>query len=234
VSADPTVLQEYALAAGLGVAVGAAELVSRYRDSPRRLLGRIAFYLYVLGNGGAAALTLLTLHALHISAGNGTSQAIVAGLGGMAILRSAFATVKVGDRDLPAGFGLVVLGLLGAVDRVIDRNQATGRSAKVGEIMRDVSFTKAYEALPAHCILLMANASDEDAKNLADGVADIAASGYVDQIKAYNLGVVLLRFAGQEVLQNAVNTLGANIKANPPPAADNPAPRAADQGVAPP
>jgi hypothetical protein len=59
----------------------------------------------------------------------------------------------------------------------------------------------------------MANAPPDDATRLSAAITKIFESDYTDQVKAFNLGVVLLDFAGEQVLKGAVKTLGDEITA---------------------
>ena len=77
------------------------------------------------------------------------TQALVAGFGAMAFLRSAVFVVRAGDQDVgvgPSGFLQVVLN---ATDRAVDRRRAGARAHEVARAMSGVSFEKAAEALPA-------------------------------------------------------------------------------------
>ncbi len=165
----------------------------------------------MLGNGVAAGIALLVARANDLGLGGPVNQVLVCGAAAMLVLRSAVANVRLGERDVSVGLGAIIESLLATFDRVIDRNQATTRSETVRSLMQHVSFEKAYDALPAHCLYLMVNAPPDDATRLSSNVAQIFGSNYTDQVKAYNLGVVLLDFAGEQVLKGAVKTLGNEI-----------------------
>lgn len=84
-------------------------------------------------------------------------QVVICAFGAMAVFRSAFAQIKVGEADMVIGPNAVLASLLAIVDREIDRKRGTSRSADASRIMRDVSFEKARTALPAYCLALLQN-----------------------------------------------------------------------------
>jgi hypothetical protein len=206
---------EYAACAALGALVGAVELLGRYRDSPGRIAGMAAFRTYVAVNAFVSIAALALARANHwtfgITASVNATRVAVSGVAGLAVLRSGFALVRIGDRDVPAGPGAIVTGLLAVIERMIDRKQATERSANVAKCMQGVSFDLAAKVLPRHCLLLLRNATPEETTALAAAVAEIAEESGSDQARAYNLGVALINFAGPEVVKQAVETLHNEI-----------------------
>ncbi len=82
----------------------------------------------------------------------------------------------------------------------------------VAGLMKTVDFEKAFEALPAHCIALMQNLSEQDQQAFARQVKDIRSSQAPPRAKSYLLGLALLNLVGEDVLKSAVNTLGDEIR----------------------
>jgi hypothetical protein len=216
-------ITEYVTCLLLGALVAATELMGRYRDSPRLISQMPAFWLYVSINAGFSALALALARANNWTFGLASvttanvARIVVSGAAGLAVLRSGIALIRIGDREVPAGPGALVTGLLVVIERVIDRRQARDRSAAVAACMKGVRFDRAFKVLPKHCLLLLRNATPEETHALAAAVAemveDVSSS---DQAKAYNLGIALINFTGPEVLNRAVETLRDEIAPTSP------------------
>jgi hypothetical protein len=179
-----------------------------------------AFWVYVAINGSVSAGALALARAngwtfgLNSVTTANVARVLVSGAAGLAVLRSGIALIRIGDREVPAGPGALITGLLVVIERVIDRTQARDRSRAVATCMKGVSFDRAFKVLPKHCLLLLRNATVDETQALAAAIAEIAEDGSSsDQAKAYNLGIALINFAGPEVLNGAVATLREEISA---------------------
>ncbi|MCW2883909.1 MAG: hypothetical protein QOE54_7408 [Streptosporangiaceae bacterium] len=218
-------LGPYLIVAALGGLVGAAELISRYRDRPASLARVISTWAYVLINAGAGATALLLIHIFEWDFGasastpgaRGAVQVMVAGFGSMALFRSALFTVRIHDQDVAVGPSTLLTALLAAADRGVDRMVAQNRSAKARSIMTHVSFARSRLALPTLCLALLQNVSAEDQRDLRTAVDALAGSKMSDTQKALNLGLLLMNVAGADVVEAAVKTLHDEIKADPAP-----------------
>jgi hypothetical protein len=215
----------YLMACLLGALFGIAELVSRYRDEPRRALWTWAAFLYVFVNALASmgALNLIRVFDW-ISGGaplqDAYKQVLVAGLGAMALFRSSLFIFRIGDSEINFGPVFVLQILLGVADRGVDRNRGWSRSADVGDIMKDVSFEKARVLLPIYCLGLMQNLSKEEQESIGRDVIAIAEIRLDDEIianrqKSVLLGLKLLNVVGTDLLKQAVKSLGDDIKRIP-------------------
>src|SRR3954465_13094207 len=151
----------YLLASFLGVLVAAVELASRYRDKPVALLGMVGSWIYVGLNAATSAAALAAARAFGWDFGATSSrmalvvQVLAAGVAGLALLRSSVFVVRIGDRDVGVGASVIVSELLGIIDKSIDRRRAADRALLVTEIMKNVSFEKAYLPLPGFCLSLL-------------------------------------------------------------------------------
>jgi hypothetical protein len=195
----------------LGGVVGVAELVTRYRDSPRRLIHMISFHAYWLGNGLVACLALLVLHngLVSFSAGgledSWLAQCLFAGFGSMLLLRSSFLILKDGNQDRPVGLSAGVDALLDFFEETVRRNQATARAAAVRRLMSDLPYQRALADLPSACISLMAQASSELVDTLTTNVSNLQADdARSDDAKLLELGAALIQFCGEDVLRGAI------------------------------
>lgn len=211
---------EFAAVAIIGGTVGLVEVLSRYTDSLRLVLGLFATWLYVGVNAGAAAVVLMLARSngwtFGIPGDPGAARVIGAGVAAVAVLRTGIGVFKVGDKEVAAGPGAFLSAMLGIFDRLVNRRQGEKRSESAGTCMKGISFEKAKALLPEHCLLLLKNPTKQESQELAAAVVEIARGEASDQAKAYNLGVALINFAGPEVTQQAVRTLRAEIQAEPP------------------
>ena len=193
--------------------------MSRYRDAPVRALSTLAAVVYLVLNLIAAvtALFLVRVFGWEFGVASGTdrlrwTRVLVAGFGAMALFRTSFFTVRVADQDVSVGPSAFLSVVLAATDRAVDRVRGKARSSEVSEIMKEVSFDKAVEALPAYCMALMQNLSAEEQHAFGKQIAALKASGMTTDAKALTLGLALLNLVGEDVLRAGVNALGDDIK----------------------
>ncbi len=209
---------EWLVAAALGALVGVSGIASRYRDEPTRVLASWPALLYILLNAAVSLLAFALTRSFGWTFGAPSAeaapliQALVAGLGAMVLLRSSVYTMHVGDQDVAIGPYTLMQSLLNMLDREVDRARAEARANKVGQIMRDVSFERAYQPLPAYCFALMQNLDHEDQVAFGNALKAIYTSQMSDHTKALLLGAQLLNLVGEGVLKAAVNGLGDQIK----------------------
>lgn len=208
---------QFLVVALFGAVTGLAELTTRYKDNPRRLFKLYSAWAYLVGNAVVAAAALGTAILLQWDFGVRSAPAlqglrvIAAGFGGMLLLRSAIVNVRQDGRDLSIGPGGVVAAILSALDRTIDRHQAVERSGSARKIMQGISFELAKDSLVPYAIRLMESVSKEDLEKVSADAVNLAREDGSDQSKAYALGVIMIRLAGAEVLEAAVETLRAEI-----------------------
>ncbi|MBN9509541.1 MAG: hypothetical protein J0I21_10580 [Alphaproteobacteria bacterium] len=218
-------LLAYIGAGVLGLLVGATELVSRYRDAPLFVVRSLAGMVYMAVNA-AVALSMfwffrtgqIAVDFTHALAPTLT-QVLVAGVGGMALLRTSLFTLRVKEADIAIGPAAILQVILAAADRACDRDRAGPRAIVVKDKMRGVAFERAKLALPAHCLALMQNISAEERSQLDSAIAALSAAQMDDEVKSYNLGLLLMNYVGETVLGEAVRALGPLIAG---PAADTP------------
>jgi hypothetical protein len=210
----------YTAAVVIGTLVGAIELASRYRDKPQALAGIAGAWAYVAVNAAAAGLALMVARIFGWTFGiSGSShkvvfvQVLICGFGAMAVFRSAFAQIKVGDRDTLIGPNAVLASLLAIIDREVDRKRGNSRSADASRIMSGISFEKARVALPAYCLALLQNLSAVEQKDLNTAIDSLAASPMTSTLKSLTLGLLLMNIVGPELLDSAVQALRQEIAA---------------------
>lgn len=200
----------------LGASVGTAELLSRYKDAPSWVLLSVPGIVYIALNVFASLLALAVIQAFDWTfgaKGNGiaTTQVLVAGLGSMALFRSSLLVVKVGSDDVGIGPSSVLSVLMAASDRSADRLRAMDRAGRVKEIMGDVSYEKAKDALPTVAVALMQNLSAAEVAALNMDLDGLKTKELPDYTKALLLGLKLTNMVSTEVLSAAKRSLGDSI-----------------------
>ncbi|MBA4380509.1 MAG: hypothetical protein C0393_07540 [Anaerolinea sp.] len=214
---------EWLVVGVIGAAVGAVELISRYKDEPDNALSSwpAVYYLLINALASVGALGLIRVFKWDFGvtdpAAAGWTQVIVAGFGAMAILRASVFTVKVGAESVPIGPSRFLEALLIAVDQGVDRKRAQGRSAVVSKVMKDISFDKAYMALPTYCLALMQNLPQPEQEQFARKINLIRSADMSPHIKSLLLGLALMNVVGEGVLKAAVEHLGGDLKPDPAP-----------------
>ena len=201
-----------ALGSLVGVAVGAVEILQRYRDAPFRAVFNGWGIGYVVLNAAvsydafwvlyhwldtppaAASGQSDTLHLLGLAAG--------AGFGGAALIRARLATVRLPSGQ-EFGFGpvIVIETLLSVVDRQLDRQLATERYHTVHELMVGIDFERAKRRLPRELFLVMQSVPEEEAAQVSRPIDEIdRMDDLSSQDKSYLLGYYLLDLVGKEFL----------------------------------
>jgi hypothetical protein len=232
----------YIAAAALGGLVGAGELTQRYKDRPEAALATTPGVLYiginallslivlwlvrvrqidvvlgVPGAGGAAPAPPAGAAAAQGGLGATPSEVLLAGIGSMALLRTSLFTLRVRNQDIPVGPAALLQILLAAADRACDRDRAGPRAREVRRIMHGVSFARAKTTLPLHCLASMQNVSAEERDALDQAIGSLASTTDLDdEVKAYNLGLLLVSLVGLAVLEDTVQAL-ITLLAEPPP-----------------
>ncbi|MBD0842468.1 MULTISPECIES: hypothetical protein [unclassified Streptomyces] len=213
---------DYVVACGGGALVGLVELFSRYRDRPSALLWVVSAWMYLTINAAASGGVLLLVHTFDLTFGAtepgtvGTTQVLVALFGAPTVLRSSLFTIRVGGQDIGIGPSSILSTLLSVADRGVDRARGRDRSRQVVAVMRGVSYEKARLALPSFCLALLQNCPQDEQQNLAVANEALAESQMSDAQKSYGLGLLLVNLVGVDLLREAVEAMGDEIRAEPP------------------
>jgi hypothetical protein len=203
---------DWVAVAAIGVVVGASELISRYRDSPGGAVRTWPAGFYIAING------IASVGALHLIDANGWfaqsqwTRILMAGVSAMAFFRTSLFVVRAGDRDVGVGPSGFLQIFLSAADRAVDRKRGAARSAAVGEVMKNVNYEKAFQALPPYCLALMQNVSDEDQKAFRKALEELDRGQGDPGIKVRLLGLELINVMGIDVVKTAVRDLGDEIR----------------------
>jgi hypothetical protein len=208
---------DFIIVGGLGVLVGASEIVARYRDAPWHAIGNFAAVAYLAVNAAAAATALYMIRSFgltfgsHTDAGTRTLQILVAGFGAIAFLRTSFFVLRVGGRDIGIGPVTLLQVLLFATDREVDRQRAVRRAKEVVGAMRGLSYRQAHQALPEYCLTLMQNVTPDEAADVRQRVKEIDEVAMEDALKANALGLALMNIVGVKVLKAAADAARSRV-----------------------
>jgi hypothetical protein len=217
------ILLAYLICGLVGVTVGAAELLGRYRDHPAALASCLSGWIYVLLNGAASLAFLYLANSYHWTFGiKGSSDSLlshvlVASFGAMALLRTSLFNLKVDNEVVPIGPSVILVALLNVADRGVDRARAIKRSECASTIMRPISFVRAQAALPTFCLTLLQNPNVIEQQKLRDAVQALHENAdMADVLKSMSLGLLLMNIVGPKGLKAAVEALGDDIKVEDP------------------
>ena len=209
----------YLAVAIISASVGCGELVGRYRDTAWEVLRCALAKFYVAVNAVAGMAALLTIDAFDWTFGADTvaQQQILclftAAITSMAVLRSSVFTMSIDGTDVHAGPNALIKTILDAADRAVDRERAQRRSLAVQEIMKDVSFDRAKDKLPSDCFTLMQNVKHEEQADVNEELESLKADKALgDKPRARQLGLVLMKVVGEDVLRESVAALNSEIK----------------------
>lgn len=225
------VLLAYLAAFLIGVMVGLAEVLSRYRDAPVLAAKTWAGMSYILFNGLFALLAMLFVNwvfPLWSAAGGTTvqvpegpagtplgtlvSQTLLAGLGGMAVLRSSLLTTRIGTKDVEVGPAAIIDIFRNTMDRGIARVRAEERAAHVTTLMGGISFLRSYTPLGNISLTLLQSIDAEERKDVEQQIGALAnQTGRTDRDKALELGLILAGSVGFPALKASIAALGDRI-----------------------
>jgi hypothetical protein len=204
-------IYSYTVVAVLGAMAGLSDLMSRYNDAPFSVLRNWATLLLAIINAAAsvAALAIIEeskLVTLPASVGAGAETAVkilVAGVGGMAILRVGLSVQAAGE-TVNISLSNLLQPLLRAADNQVDRARAAKKLAITRELMLGLDASATLQGLPPLCLYLMQSIPPERQKQLAEDVKTLSEQKLDDDIKLISLGSTLLNTVGEGVLRSAV------------------------------
>ncbi|MBC7784906.1 MAG: hypothetical protein H7144_13795 [Burkholderiales bacterium] len=226
---DPDFWQDWfrpVFAAGLfGGLVGAAEIVSRYRDEPIRACYSPFGLIYLLCNAAMSVAALYLIVRLPESYGairsNRIIAAIAAGFGASVIMRTRLAVIRTADnKDVSIGPDIVTRLLLSVIDHKIDRYRALRRQRLVVAtvpVMRELgSFRDAANYL-TNSLLAFQNLDEALRSQLTVSVEAIDHENLPVDVKLLAMGFIFLSICGEaqfgEVTQNALGLIKTDTRA---------------------
>jgi predicted membrane protein len=241
---EPTLnIFHYIIVAGLGALLGAAELISRYRDDPWKTVFTVPGFAYLSTNIITSLAALYVIAILQMDFGvkpelglcqsEDTScintatiqtskhillyQILLASFGAAAFFRSSVFNIKAGDSSVSIGPAIIYDIIIAVIDRDVDRKRAQVRADVVDKLIKGLDYSEASGELPTLCFGLMQNVKEEEQKQVK--LAVIALNNNEQDLSEYNqlmmLGLILIEITGPEVLEKAIDKL-RHIIAKPP------------------
>lgn len=232
ISPQTLLLGAYVVAFLIGSLVGLSEVLSRYRDAPVEAAKTGAGVFYILFNAMASVVALLFVHDIFPlwaasgganlppiadkdSLGSLVSQALMAGFGAMAVLRSSVLTTRIGSKDVEIGPAAILNIFRSTMDRSIARVRAESRAISVTQIMGNISFLRSYKSLSSIALTLLQSVDADERADVETQIGALAnQTGRTDRDKALELGLILAGSAGFAALKASVNSLGTEIANN--------------------
>lgn len=213
---------DYSIVAVLGIVVGLGELVSRYKERPVLAVANPPGIAYIAINLAAACGSLLLIREFGWNFGMEpgddalrATQLLTAGFGAMALLRSSLFVVRVGDRDVGIGPGVVLAGMTEAADLAVQRHlrnavvRIRGRLARIAA--KGVDFDYAVVALPLYCLALSGDVSPERQQELGDQVQSLRSTELPDAQKLVVLALTCMQFFGEATVVAAIEEFGDTL-----------------------
>lgn len=201
----------------LGLVVSLSELISRYNEG-RYIFKVIYSYLYLLLNGVFATGAYLLVKYFKNENLDEISKLeinyiIIAGFGGMMLLRSSLFSIKHKDDQIDIGIGAIAQIFLDAIEKKMNANAAVIRMERINALMKNIDFDKAVNKLSTFCISYIDNFSKEDEDNLAKQIERVKNIADLDNLnKVLQLGRYISMYCNYNVLEKAIEVLGDQIK----------------------
>jgi hypothetical protein len=216
---------DWVIVALLGAGVALGELVSRFRDEPTRAVFTLPAFVYMSVNGLAAVAALALSRALGWSAempgGDGGTgvhwlPVLTAGLGAMALLRSAVFTVRTGGQDVAVGPSTFLDAVMDAADRAVDRLRGQDRAWAVARAVEGIdagAYQTALAVLPSYCLALSQSLKEEEQEAFLKRAGELAdQAGASEHIKLLNLSLLIMTYFGEGVLNAAIGSLAGELR----------------------
>ena len=199
-----------------GSIFGLSELLNRYTES-KYVFKLWQAYTYVLLNGSISIIAFLLIKYLKeqelfdietIEINN----ILIAGFGGMMILRSSIFSIKHKGEKVEIGFGAIAQIFLDVVERNMKNRAASIRLEEIDTLMVDINFDKAKDELSTLCICYIDNFSKEDNERLNKELETLSSLDITNTNKSLQLGRYISMYCDTKVLKKAIEKLGDNIK----------------------
>jgi hypothetical protein len=188
-----------------GLSVGAAELISRYRDEPATAAFSLPGMLYLVLNGliSTAAYGLLAYYNDKILPGLSNDSlltSIVAGFGAMVIMRSKLFNLRTeGGENFAIGPDAVLMIFLKSVDRRVDRDRAASRQVLVYNFVKQVKSPDEAINFVRTSLASYQNLSDTEKADLNDIILKVQADkGLTPQLRFMAICFGLLNISGEK------------------------------------
>lgn len=160
--------------------------------------------IYVFLNGIFGVLALILTFRIEINEHFLGIKILVAGTSALALLRVIIVPIKhasTGNNIMP-----MIDIILNHVKIAYDRERSKFDLTDIKTIMEGVDYKKAAESLPVLCSNLLRTISEEEGKKMNEEIQKLLTlEEGSKEIKAINLGVIIAKYIGIELLRSTVN-----------------------------
>lgn len=196
----------------LGLFYGFAELIARYHDT-KYIMRTWQSYMYAIVNGSISILALFLLKQLRGESFDNwvtinINDILIAGIGGMMILRSSLFSITHNNKKLDVGLAIIVQTFLDLIEKGMKTNAAKDKITAMNKIMDNIDFEEAKNELSTICINSVENFSSEESIALNKRIEEISSIGISNKNKCIQLGICISRYCNDNLLEEAINVLG--------------------------
>jgi hypothetical protein len=195
-----------------GALFGFAEILQRYSNTKYNFKVWMS-YVYVFLNGIVSVLALFLIKyfknpddVLNFATIE-IINLLIAGFGGMMILRSSIFSIKHKDETIEIGLATLFQIFLNSVEKRMKNKAASLRLEQMDKTMRGVDFEKAKNELSSICTAFIDNFPNDDTENLTKKIEEISNLDINNQNKSMQLGRFIASFCGEEILEEAIMRL---------------------------
>jgi hypothetical protein len=177
----------------IGTSVGLSELLSRYSWTFRDIIMLSAGLTYLGLNGGVAVVAYLAavqwnlLSVLHDK--NELWRVLAISLLAMAALRSAFANIRIGGKEVAAGLASFIEIFLRRAERELDQKLGLGRLEAIADALEGLTYAATKDYFLAMTEGVMRSLTKPDVEGLQNDVSKIDALEVDDATKMALLGM---------------------------------------------
>lgn len=202
--------QMYLLAFSIGFAVGLSELLSRYDWSVKMILTSGSGWIYTTINGFTAMIAYRAAVDWNILDGlTGKPEwwrvLLVSGVS-MAVLRSAFTTVRIGEERVGVGLVSIVNVFLSRAERGLDQCLARTRWKHVGSIVVDLGYETTREYFLSVTLMALPSLTDRERETIQSETDKIQKLDVDADIKMRLLAMYVVGKLGDDLFLEIAST----------------------------
>lgn len=165
-----------------------------------------AVYIILNGSIGVAALSIAFTNELNESFV--FSKIVLAGTSSLALLRAISLPIKINGNGITNNAVPMIEIVIQHVIKAYDRARSKIDLKDIIPIMKGIDPYKAAETLPVLCANLLSTLSEEEGKKMNEEISTLLKLREGNkQTKALNLGIILARYIGIDLLKNTVGEL---------------------------
>lgn len=204
----------------IGIVVGISELLSRYPETKYLFKSaKMVSIAYILFNGLISIIALFILwyfkdqDAASLDSVD-YGSVLIAGFGGMMILRSSLFSVEVKGKPIEIGLVQIVNVFLKVIERKIRNKMAPDKLSEVADIIdreQFINFAQYNQAIVKICANFTYHFDNDDTLSLQDLIKDLNTDGSMtDREKMIILGGEICKYCDVEMFGSVIKVLKKN------------------------